>query len=164
MWFLNRHGKAHYLTPFDVSATPHIETELTGQPPLGAIFMRPIVVEVVGAGFDRLPNSRFESLRFPRVVKIHLDRSFRDATTTEQYLHMAERSQRGDNDANDTSFQYWLSRLTECGDRPDTLRSASGTASCSAKRSRKRHKDGEEVVNKRICTQGKHEGFKKGQT
>ncbi|ETN45865.1 uncharacterized protein HMPREF1541_00046 [Cyphellophora europaea CBS 101466] len=145
MQFLNRHGKAHYLTPFDVAATPHIETELTGQPPPTAIFMRPLVVEVVGAGFDRLPNSRFESLRFPRVVKIHLDRSFRDAVTSEQYRHMAERSQHSDINRDGTSFQHWLSRLTECVNRPDTSRSASRTASGSAKSSRKRCREIEEV-------------------
>ncbi|ETN44058.1 uncharacterized protein HMPREF1541_10923 [Cyphellophora europaea CBS 101466] len=145
MRFLNRHGKAHYLTPFDVAAAPHIETELTGQPPPTAIFMRPLVVEVVGAGFDRLPNSRFESLRFPRVVKIHSDRSFRDAVTSEQYRHMAERSQHGDINGDGTSFQHWLSRLTECVNRPDTSRSASRTASGSAKSSRKRYREIEEV-------------------
>ncbi|ETN44055.1 uncharacterized protein HMPREF1541_10920 [Cyphellophora europaea CBS 101466] len=92
MRYLNRYGKAHYLSPADASLTPRIWTPLAGHPPPSAIFMRPLVVEVVGASFDRLPNSRFESLRFPRIVKVHLDLSYTDATITEQYVQMAAKS------------------------------------------------------------------------
>ena len=90
--FLNRYGKAHYIGPVDEAVSSEIETELTDQPRPAAVFMRPLVVEVAGAGFNRLLNSRFKSLQFPRIVKIHQDRSFHDATTTEQYCQMAKKS------------------------------------------------------------------------
>ena len=43
-----------------------------------------MVVEVVGAGFDRPSNSRYDTLRFPRVMKIYHDRTVGDAVTFAQ--------------------------------------------------------------------------------
>jgi hypothetical protein len=58
---------------------------------------------------------------------------------------MAEESQHGDIDGDGTSFQYWLSRLTESQNHRDTSRSAPWTALGSAKSSRKRYREIEEV-------------------
>jgi DNA ligase-4 len=54
------------------------------QPPT-TLFTRPAVVEAIGAGFDRLPNSRLETLRFPRITKVHHDRGFLDAIDFDSY-------------------------------------------------------------------------------
>jgi hypothetical protein len=35
------------------------------------LFKMPVVVEVMSAGFDRAANTRFFTLQFPRVLKIH---------------------------------------------------------------------------------------------
>jgi len=34
-----------------------------------------MVAKVIGAGFNRSPNAQYFTLRFPRIVKIHNDRS-----------------------------------------------------------------------------------------
>jgi DNA ligase-4 len=45
------------------------------------LFCPPVVVEVIGAGFDRPSDEDFFSLRFPRITKIHEDRLAQDAVT-----------------------------------------------------------------------------------
>jgi hypothetical protein len=56
------------------------------------LFKSPMVVEVIGAGFDRQSNTDFFSLRFPRIIKIHQDRCSRDAVSFDEYQHLARRS------------------------------------------------------------------------
>lgn len=153
MRFLNRYGKAHYIGPVDEALSPEIQTELADQPRPAAIFMRPLVVEVVGAGFDRLPNSRFESLRFPRIVKIHQDRSFHDATTTKKYCQMAKKSREYGAGTIADSYQHWLGKLSA----PKLLKpatTASTPISSSASQSRK-HVGGSEdeggSPEKKVC-------------
>ena len=48
-----------------------------------------MVVEVIGAGFDRPSNGNFLSLRFPRIVKVHEDRSIQDALDFDEYQRLA---------------------------------------------------------------------------
>src|SRR5256885_7892840 len=48
-----------------------------------------MVVEVIGAGFDRPINADIFSLRFPRILKIHGDRCFRDAVSFDEYQRLA---------------------------------------------------------------------------
>jgi hypothetical protein len=89
-----------------------VRTELTEGGSPTVLFTQPAVVEVVGAGFDRLPNSHFESLRFPRIVKIHHDRSFLDSTDFESYQRMA-RQYRADNECwIEGEYDCWLKRLS----------------------------------------------------
>ncbi|KAJ9658846.1 hypothetical protein H2201_007627 [Coniosporium apollinis] len=42
-------------------------------PPMGVVFRRPFVVEVLGSGYVKPPNQDFFMLRHPRVIKLHLD-------------------------------------------------------------------------------------------
>jgi len=56
------------------------------------LFVEPAVVEVVGAGFDRPANQRFLTLRFPRIVKIHRDRTFKDSLDFTEYQRLAQES------------------------------------------------------------------------
>ncbi|EUC36963.1 hypothetical protein COCCADRAFT_86870 [Bipolaris zeicola 26-R-13] len=53
-------------------------------------FRSPLIVEILGGGFDRLPHASFEMLRHPRVTKIHHDRSWEDAVTMQDLERMAK--------------------------------------------------------------------------
>lgn len=53
------------------------------------LFVKLMAVEVIGAGFDRPSNADFFSLRFPRILKIHGDRCFRDAVSFDEYQRLA---------------------------------------------------------------------------
>lgn len=57
---------------------------------LSVIFNEPCVVEVLGSGFEKPGNKSYFMLRHPRVLKLHLDRSWKDATTMEELRRMAE--------------------------------------------------------------------------
>ncbi|KAH7141584.1 hypothetical protein B0J13DRAFT_637368 [Dactylonectria estremocensis] len=55
------------------------------------LFKHPFIVEVVGAGFDKPANIGYFALRFPRVLKVHEDRSFMDTISFEELQEMAQR-------------------------------------------------------------------------
>ena len=75
------------------------------------LFTRPLVVEVVGAGFDRPPNMRYFTLRFPRLVKIHHDRCVEDALDFVEYQQLADRSRAHAIDEDDQVKEAWLMKL-----------------------------------------------------
>jgi hypothetical protein len=55
------------------------------------LFKKSMVVEAIGAGFDKPPDAAF-TLRFPRILKIHRDQSDRDALSFVEYQHLADES------------------------------------------------------------------------
>jgi DNA ligase-4 len=57
---------------------------------MSVIFTEPCVVEVLGSGFEKPDNKSHFMLRHPRILKLHLDRSWKDATTMEELRRMAE--------------------------------------------------------------------------
>ena len=66
-----------------------------------------MVVEVVGVGFDRPFNSRYDTLRFPRVIKVYHDRIVGDTVTFIQYQSMAECSR----EVTTSDTELWLTKL-----------------------------------------------------
>ncbi|KFA54356.1 hypothetical protein S40293_10070 [Stachybotrys chartarum IBT 40293] len=95
---LNRHGYfgrtpfATSILEFDVIMEPGRKLQPTD------LFKYPFTVEVVGAGFDKPANAAYFTLRFPRVLKIHEDRSFRHAASFEELQEMARECQRTPDD------------------------------------------------------------------
>jgi len=57
---------------------------------MSVIFTEPCVVEVLGSGFEKPGNKSYFILRHPRILKLHLDRSWKDAMTMEELRRMAE--------------------------------------------------------------------------
>ena len=84
MLYLSRHGYfervpfARSISEFDVSF------EHGRQLQLADLFQRPFPAELMGAGFDKPFNSQYFTLRFPRVLKIHNDRLFKDTVNFEE--------------------------------------------------------------------------------
>ncbi|KAJ6436027.1 MFS transporter, SIT family, siderophore-iron:H+ symporter [Purpureocillium lavendulum] len=87
---LNRQG---YFTrmPFAMS-TPKFDVVLESAQRLRPVelFTHPYIVELVGAGFDKPANTAYYTLRFPRVLKIHDDRSFGDTISFKELQEMAQ--------------------------------------------------------------------------
>jgi hypothetical protein len=75
------------------------------------LFKVPMVVEVIGAGFDRPSNARFFSLRFPRVRKIHEDRSFLDTLSFVEYQRLANESMQTLQEATQTADDFQIAKL-----------------------------------------------------
>ncbi|KAF8425554.1 hypothetical protein EV426DRAFT_561102 [Tirmania nivea] len=68
---------------YDLEVAPNL-------PPIDVYFTTPLVFEVMGGGFDRPSNCEYYILRWPRVVKIHWDRDWRDAIGFDELQELAE--------------------------------------------------------------------------
>lgn len=78
---------------------------------MAILFTQPLVVEVKGTGFDKPPNTGFFTLRFPRVIKIHLDRSVKETVGFDELQAMAEEAMNApEGDFND-DVAMWKERL-----------------------------------------------------
>ncbi|KAL9011417.1 MAG: hypothetical protein Q9180_009195, partial [Flavoplaca navasiana] len=51
---------------------------------------KPFVLDVVGAGFDKEGNQDFFTLRFPRALKLHSDRNWKDSVSFDELQDMAK--------------------------------------------------------------------------
>ncbi|KAF6218993.1 hypothetical protein HO133_005537 [Letharia lupina] len=60
-----------------------------GLPLMSVVFRQPFVFDVAGSGFDKSPNRDVFTLRFPRVMKIRLDRDWRETVDLDELQHMA---------------------------------------------------------------------------
>ncbi|KAE8379762.1 hypothetical protein BDV26DRAFT_157316 [Aspergillus bertholletiae] len=59
-------------------------------PAIDIVFRTPFVVEMLGGGFEKPSGASYYTLRFPRIVKVHWDRSFEDATSFEELQLLAK--------------------------------------------------------------------------
>ena len=60
-----------------------------GLPSMSVIFRKPFVFDIAGSGFDKSPNRDIFTLRFPRVMKVHLDRNWNETVDLEELQQMA---------------------------------------------------------------------------
>ena len=75
-------------------------------------FKKPIVVEVMGAGFDKNSGCNHWVLRFPRLTKLHLDRGMEDVISFGELQQMAEASLVvGSDDDGTKEDADWIERL-----------------------------------------------------
>ncbi|RAL03067.1 ATP dependent DNA ligase domain protein [Aspergillus ibericus CBS 121593] len=65
---------------------------------LDVVFKTPFVVEMLGSGFEKPSGARYYVLRFPRITKIHSDRSFEDAASFSELQVLAENARSVSND------------------------------------------------------------------
>ncbi|KAI9851996.1 MAG: hypothetical protein M1838_002119 [Thelocarpon superellum] len=79
--------------------------------PMTVLFREPFVFDVMGSGFDKLPNRPYYTLRFPRIVKIHWDRSFRDTVDFAELQALAEQARMAPESNESQEHQEWVERL-----------------------------------------------------
>ena len=60
-----------------------------GLPAMSVVFKEPFVFDIAGSGFDKSPNREIFTLRFPRVMKVHLDRNWNETVDLEELQQMA---------------------------------------------------------------------------
>ncbi|KAI1615402.1 DNA ligase, partial [Exophiala viscosa] len=75
------------------------------------LFKSPIVVDVMGAGFEKPQNAAYYVLRFPRIVKLQRDRSFLDSSTFADLQEHADRSMKVSLDDDEQQEEGWIERL-----------------------------------------------------
>ena len=91
MTYLNQHGQFRALEVNSPECSKAFGFEMTSElaVKMTVAFKQPFVFEVMGGGFDKPPNSECFRLRWPRVLKIHQDRDWKDAVTLEELQMMA---------------------------------------------------------------------------
>jgi len=118
--YLNQRGNFCQL-PFAFSR-PELVIKLDQSQPLRPteLFKYPFVVEVMGAGFDKPANTRHYTLRFPRVQKIHDDRTYRDTVSFGELQDMARNVADPLQDDEDSQAKLrWVERLQSPGSEFD---------------------------------------------
>lgn len=89
MKILNEHGKFYACNP-DSCQNFNFEYGHGSLPAISTLFKKPFVVEMMGSGFEKPSGARYFTLRFPRVLKVHMDRKFEDAASFRELQLAAE--------------------------------------------------------------------------
>src|SRR5947199_4843061 len=99
------------------------------------VFKRPFVVEVMGAGFDKPADVRYFTIRFPRMQKIHDDRTFKDTISFQELQDLALQSQKVATDGATQEEATWITKLHKHISKPGkpTSNATCTTSSTSVK-------------------------------
>ncbi|KIW13493.1 hypothetical protein PV08_08681 [Exophiala spinifera] len=86
--------------------------EMTDMEAPSELFKVPFIVEIMGAGFERPQNARYMVPRFPRVMKVHSDRTFLETSSFEEVQKQAEQSMEEISVQESQEEVDWIARLT----------------------------------------------------
>jgi DNA ligase-4 len=89
MQILNQFGEFYARSPEDFDGFA-VEYGHNNLPKATTFFKQPFVVEMLGSGFEKPSGARYFSLRFPRILKIHSDRTMEDAASFRELQILAE--------------------------------------------------------------------------
>ena len=82
--FFNRYGYFQRVSFNKLITEFDIGFEYGRQLQPAELFKRPFLVKLMGTGFDKPANAKYFALRFPRVLKIYNDRSFKETVNFEK--------------------------------------------------------------------------------
>ncbi|CAI7601087.1 unnamed protein product [Penicillium glandicola] len=109
----------------------HVEYGHDNLPTATALFKCPFVVEVLGSGFEKPSSARYSTLRFPRILKIHSDRTLEECTSFQELQLAAEQARAVPTDELEER-ENWSQRLkVASGLDQYIVRSPSPDATCS---------------------------------
>lgn len=92
---------------FDLKMEPGLNCKMD------VVFREPFVFEVLGSGFDKPANRDYFVLRFPRVLKIHWDRDFKDSTSFDELQEMAHEARKAPVEHPSQEDAAWIARLEQ---------------------------------------------------
>ena len=87
------------------------DVELTGHVDIGVAFSQPLVVEVLGSGFEKPANCGFYMLRHARVKKLHEDRPWKDCISFEELQEKALNARNRPSQSESQETSDWLCRI-----------------------------------------------------
>lgn len=82
-------------------------------PKMSTLFLKPFVLDIVGSGFDKPPNTDLFTLRFPRVLKVHWDRDWKDAVDFDELQAIAVEAITVPSQDINLDVANWKSKLDE---------------------------------------------------
>jgi DNA ligase-4 len=101
-------------------------------PSMDVAFKIPFVVELLGSGFDKPSNAQYYTLRFPRVLKIHWDRSFEDAISFVELQDLAEKARAVPADELEEENAVWLEKVAGTNRKKEYIVDKSQSTSTSS--------------------------------
>ena len=108
---LNKQGQFMEL-PFALDQDEYnVEMAVSSIAPPSTLFRRPIVVEIMGAGFDKNSSCDFYTIRFPRLARLHLDRNLKDSMTFSELQDVARAKETGKPSMDSQEDAKWIERL-----------------------------------------------------
>lgn len=120
MKVLNEQGYIRALEPDDWEARSLFDFEYaSGIPKMKTVFKDPFVFDVAGSGFDKSPNREIFTLRFPRVMKIHWDRTWKDAVGLDELQALAHEARTVPIEEDfERAIEAWEEKLSKLDRRP----------------------------------------------
>ncbi|RYP71880.1 hypothetical protein DL769_004593 [Monosporascus sp. CRB-8-3] len=85
--------------------------------PPTVVFADPVIFDVRCFSFDKEPNSRYWSMRFPMVSKIHFDRSYIDAITFDELQEAAKTAIETPQQEDNQEMMNWICALKKADPR-----------------------------------------------
>ena len=82
-----------------------------GLTPMSVVFREPFVFDVAGSGFDKSPNRDIFTLRFPRLVKVRLDKDWRETVDLDELQHMATEARTVPTGDRSDDIADWVKKL-----------------------------------------------------
>ncbi|KAJ6155818.1 hypothetical protein N7470_006384 [Penicillium chermesinum] len=110
MQLLNQHGEFQAQDPGDFVQFA-IEYGHANTPAASVIFKKTFPVELMGAGFEKPSGARYYTLRFPRILKIHTDRSFEDSASFQELQNLADEARSVPKQDQLEEQEHWRNRL-----------------------------------------------------
>ena len=89
MQILNQFGEFYARSPINFEGFA-VEYGHDSLPKATALFKQPFVVEMLGSGFEKPSGARYFTLRFPRILKIHSDRTVYETASFRELQILAE--------------------------------------------------------------------------
>ncbi|KAJ5177234.1 uncharacterized protein N7482_003111 [Penicillium canariense] len=86
---LNQLGDFHACSPEEFEGFD-LEYGRNNLAAASALFKKPFIVEMMGSGFEKPSGARYFTLRFPRILKVHTDRTLEDAASYRELQLLAE--------------------------------------------------------------------------
>ncbi|KAJ5602420.1 hypothetical protein N7537_005376 [Penicillium hordei] len=130
MQALNQDGEFYARQPETFEGF-HIDYGHNTLPTATTLFKHPFIVEMLGSGFEKPSGARYFTLRFPRILKIHSDRTLEECTSFHELLSAAEHARAVPVDELEER-EKWSKRLkVGSGFDQYMVRSPSPEATCS---------------------------------
>lgn len=112
--YLNQHGQFRCLRidSAECAGTFNFEYASWEGPNMTVAFRKPFVFEIMGGGFVKLADSEYYALRWPRVLKIHQDRHWKESVSLDELQILAnEASNVPDEEDFHTEVAAWQKKL-----------------------------------------------------
>lgn len=111
MEYLNMRGEILAVPFLDSTDYMNISIDTKQMKTPEVLFKTPFVVEILGSGYERVPNATYWTLRHPRLHKIHGDRSVLDTVSFDELQNMAKTAQTTPVDATSEEDREWIEKL-----------------------------------------------------